>query len=155
MQFDSETEALAGRFQDVFEQAFRRVMHDQAFKVGHVFKSMTMNQMRALHILYRDAGVLQRDLAEKLGITPAAISPAIRDLENQGLVIRQRDEADARSMRLHLSDVGRELIEQNLALRRRALMNLFKEMTHDEQLMIVQAFERALAHMEATPPDTE
>lgn len=155
MPFDAETEALARRFQAVFEQAFRRLMQDQSFKAGHVFKNLTLNQMRALHILYHDAGVLQRDLAHKLEITPAAISSAIRDLENQGLVVRQRDEADARSMRLHLSEVGRELIEQNLALRRKALMKLFKEMTHDEQLMIVEAFERALTHLDVPSPDSE
>lgn len=50
-----------------------------------------------------------RELSEVLQLDPGTLSPLVKRLERSGLVTRSRDAQDERTLRLGLTDRGREL----------------------------------------------
>ncbi|HET6876925.1 MAG TPA: MarR family transcriptional regulator [Jatrophihabitans sp.] len=50
-----------------------------------------------------------RDLSDVLQLDPGTLSPLVKRLERGGLVTRSRDEHDERTLRLTLTERGREL----------------------------------------------
>jgi DNA-binding MarR family transcriptional regulator len=142
MDINPETMELAARFMRVlgtfFKASQQKPPHD-------VVGRLHFNQLHALFLLHQEPGLSQKDIADRLEITPAAVSTAIREMETMGLLQRQPDEEDARQMRLFLCPHGREVVEEGYAMRRNAVAQLLSAMPLDEQRMVVEALERALA----------
>ena len=69
--------------------------------------SVSLSQAYAIHELDRGAGLSQQELAERLLLEKSTISRMVADLENKGLVERERDPANRRTYRLRLTDEGR------------------------------------------------
>lgn len=145
MTYNNETEALAIRFMRVFETIRKKFAEYQPDGSRHVFKELNLNQIRALHLLKRHPGMVQKELAEALRITPAAVSTAIRHLENLRMIERQPDPADARHMRLFLVPDTAEMVSHLEAMWQRVIVDLLGSLPIEEQRMIVEALERALA----------
>jgi DNA-binding MarR family transcriptional regulator len=59
--------------------------------------------------LWREDGVTSADLASRTGVSAPAVTKVVGGLERAGLVRRQRDPADARLVRVWLTDAGRAL----------------------------------------------
>jgi len=136
------TNELAARFMRVFDSSFKRM--SQRRHHNHVFKDLSINQLHMLNMLYHHPGTAQKELAELLQITPAAISTAIRAMESMGLVERKADEYDARLMRLFLSEEASQIVGENLAHRHAAIAKLLSVLPIEEQQMIVSSLEKAL-----------
>lgn len=63
-----------------------------------------------LRLIDREPGSTQQALADRLGAVPSRLVVLIDELEERGLVQRQRDPADRRRHALHLSVGGRTLM---------------------------------------------
>lgn len=137
-----ETRELAGRFLAVFDSMWKLSKNRPP---DPITGRLHLNQLHALMLLHRYPGMSQKDLAERLQVTPAAISTAMRQLEHYGLVERNADEQDARAKRLYLSDAGRERIERNHHDRCSALYEILNALPLEEQHMVVTTLERAIA----------
>jgi DNA-binding MarR family transcriptional regulator len=152
----TETEDLAARFQTVIEASFKRIGEKRLVPGGNkIFAELTLNQLRGLHILMRSPGMAQKELAECLEITPAAVSTAVNRMEKLGLVERRSDLTDARQKRLYLSEFGERIFRENQEMRNHGIKNLLGALTLDEQRMIVEILERAVMRQqesEATGP---
>ncbi len=61
--------------------------------------------------LWREDGVTSTDLAVRTGVSAPAVTKVVGGLERAGLVHRERDDADARLVRVWLTDEGRALRE--------------------------------------------
>ena len=59
--------------------------------------------------LARNDGLSQRELADRLHLTPPTITAMLQRMEKAGIVVRQPDADDQRLMRVHLTDAGRHL----------------------------------------------
>jgi DNA-binding MarR family transcriptional regulator len=57
----------------------------------------------------------QRELADHTGLEALYVSKLARSLDADGLIQRTRDTADTRTMRLELTDKGRETIQPAIA----------------------------------------
>ncbi len=136
------TNELAARFMLVFDASFKQM--SQRKHHNHVFKDLSINQLHMLNMIYHNPGTAQKELAELLQITPAAVSTAIREMESMGLVERKADEADARFMRLYLSDEASQTVGENLSHRHAAIAKLLSVLPIEEQHMIVTSLEKAL-----------
>lgn len=71
-------------------------------------QGLTSTSMRVLGALTADDGVSHRELAARLGITPATLTPVVEGLAVAGVLTRERDPADRRVVRLSITDSGRE-----------------------------------------------
>ncbi|MBC6462149.1 MarR family winged helix-turn-helix transcriptional regulator [Actinomadura sp. HBU206391] len=61
--------------------------------------------------LWRADGLSSAELAARTGVSPPAVTKVVTGLERSGLVRRERDPADARLVRIWLTDAGRALRE--------------------------------------------
>ncbi len=71
-------------------------------------------QIPILHALYESGSLSQREIADRIRVTPATISITIRKMERANLVVRRGSTADARVYTVHLTDAGRERFEEAL-----------------------------------------
>ncbi|WP_243683766.1 MarR family transcriptional regulator [Methanosarcina barkeri] len=60
-------------------------------------------------VLYRKDGLSQETIAKTLKVSKATSTRAIKNLEKEGYVYRQRDENDLRAYRVYLTEKGKEV----------------------------------------------
>ncbi|MBL8955900.1 MAG: MarR family transcriptional regulator [Myxococcaceae bacterium] len=70
---------------------------------------LTYLQYLVLLVLWEEDGVPVRHLGERLSLDSATLTPLLKNLENDGVVTRARDEADQRVVRIALTEKGRGL----------------------------------------------
>ena len=84
---------------------------------AHKAKLAVVLQEHGLHLgqesmlaqLWREDGLTQSQLAERLGVSAPAITKVVRGLERKGFVERSTDDADARVVRVCLTEQARAL----------------------------------------------
>jgi DNA-binding MarR family transcriptional regulator len=140
----TETDELADRFWRVLEESFKRVADQQKRAPLPAYRHLNDNQIRAMHLLHNKPGMVQKELAETMGITPAAVSTAVKEMTTLGLVDRHPDPEDARLSRLYLSEEARCKIGEMRTIRLQAVTGLLESLPLEEQRMIVEALERAM-----------
>jgi len=74
---------------------------------------VTPGQWYVLKVLWHQDGTSQRELSDRVGITQPVILNALRRLERNGWIRRQRSTTDRRSRIVFLTEAGRRL-EQDL-----------------------------------------
>lgn len=149
MDGDSETFELARRFLRVLE-VLGRLTHYRM--PDDLAGQLAVSHFKALHILHHRPGIAQKELADCMGLTPAAISTAVQHMESLGLVERRKlreEGADSRVMCLFLSEKAAAFIEESHARRCAAAAELLSALSLDEQRMIVEALERAMRAKES------
>lgn len=66
-------------------------------------------QQFILKCLWEEEGLAPGEIAERLGLETPTVSRAVQRMERAGFVQRQPDPADARLVRVYLTDSGRSL----------------------------------------------
>src|SRR5690606_32318135 len=87
-------------------RAFARTLEQRIVDHG-----VTIGQWRFLRELWRQDGITQRELSERLSMREPSTVAAVRSLESAGLVRRVRDTCDRRKIRVHLTPRARRLRE--------------------------------------------
>ena len=96
------------------------------YAAGHAFTrfykprldalGLTYPQYLVFLVLWERDGLTVKALGDKLFLDSGTITPLVKRLEARGLVQRQRDTADERMVRIMLTEAGRALREQALAI---------------------------------------
>lgn len=73
---------------------------------------LTHPQYLVMVALWQAEPLSVREVSQLLQLEPPSVSPVLKRLQSAGLIKRQRDSADERSVRLTLTDEGRALREQ-------------------------------------------
>ncbi len=144
----NETFDLARRFLRVLE-VLGRLTHYRMPE--HLEGQLAMNHFRALHILHHRPGLAQKELAECMRVTPAAVSNAVQHMENLGLIERRKPESrqqdkkpDNRLLHLFLSEQGETFIRESQMERCRAAADLLSALPVEEARLIIETLERAM-----------
>ncbi len=74
--------------------------------------NLTISQFGVLEALYHKGPLCQRDIATKILKSTGNITMVIDNLEKRGLVRRQRDAEDRRFITIHLTETGKQLIDE-------------------------------------------
>ena len=74
----------------------------------------------------------QKEIAERFGVTPAAVARSLKSLEIEGLVERTTFEGDSRFNRIKITDKGKEIIENSYKIFEEIDNNIFEDFTIDE-----------------------
>ena len=69
---------------------------------------LSTTALGVLGVLAEADAVSQRELAGRLDVTPATLTPVLDGLERAGSVLRSRDARDRRVIRLSITPAGRE-----------------------------------------------
>ena len=96
------------------------------YAAGHAFTrfykprldalGLTYPQYLVFLVLWEQDALTVKALGDKLFLDSGTITPLLKRLEARGLVRRQRDTEDERLVRIFLTDEGRALREQALAI---------------------------------------
>ncbi len=90
-----------------------------------------------------------KDLAQRLYLTPGAISQLVDGLATQSLILREQDPLDRRIQALRLSKKGNKLL-QTLEKRRHTIMErVIQDLTTDELVAWLHVQQKMIAHFRA------
>jgi DNA-binding MarR family transcriptional regulator len=89
------------------------------YAAGHAFNrfykplleplGLTYPQYLVLLTLWEEEGLPLKAIGERLGLDSGTLTPLLRRMATAGLVTRDRDSADERVVRIHLTAKGRKL----------------------------------------------
>lgn len=96
-------------------------------------------QVEVLRLVQRQPGVSVREAAERLGTAPNTVSTLVGELTGAGLLHRERDPADRRSVRLELTDAARERIAAYGRHRRELLTAALSELDEADRAAVLAA----------------
>lgn len=114
-------------------------------QVGHMYKWYVGNLMKDTQMKPGQAGILvilqmmgpmsQRELADRVHITPPSVNVAVQKLEKLGYVRKEQDEKDQRMTKIHLTDCGEKTIENMHDIIQRTEDTLLKNMSTEEKIL--------------------
>lgn len=79
---------------------------------------LTYTQYTIMLILWEQDGVTLKFIAQRLGQKSGSLTPVIKRMESQGLVKRIRGKEDDRALSIALTERGKQLREDGLAVNR-------------------------------------
>ncbi len=104
-----------------------------------------------LFIIYKtqleDRQIAQKNIAEILGVSAAAIAISIKRMANNGLIEKSTAEDDNRSRYVRLSEKGLTMINRCKSLAKEADNNLFAEFSEAEQQQFGQYLLKIIANL--------
>src|SRR5205809_242026 len=86
-----------------FSQVYRSLSDEFMDQIG-----MHRAQSTLLCRLYIQDGMTQSEIGEQLGVQGATVTSILQRMEEAGLVVRRRDVADNRLVRVYLTTLGKE-----------------------------------------------
>lgn len=74
----------------------------------------------------------QKQIAEKFGVTQAAIARSLKVLESEGYLERQSTETDGRCNKIVITDKGREIVRKSHIMFKETDAKIFEDFSDDE-----------------------
>lgn len=108
-------EALADRLHSAAIHLLRRLRSEDAAT------GLTASRLSALSVVVFGGPIRMGDLAAAEQVRPPTISRLVKDLEQEGLVRRVSDSADARVQRVEATERGRRILQEGRRRRVEAL----------------------------------
>lgn len=109
-------------------------------RAGHGASDGKSSQNRILHILSKSERMTQRELTAQLGIQPGSASEIIKKLETAGLITRQSNSEDRRTVDIALTDAGRVQAEASSA--QHSNYTLFDVLSEAEKQQLLALLEK-------------
>jgi MarR family transcriptional repressor of mexAB-oprM operon len=109
---------------------------------------VTPSQLVLLDWVAESPGCGVQEMATGLGLTPPTVSVGVRRLEKAGLLERQPNPQDGRSIRLFLTSQGETLYRRAQDFRRGKVRQLLSGLTPQEQETLMELWGRALSAAE-------
>jgi DNA-binding MarR family transcriptional regulator len=118
-------------------------------RVGAV--GLSRPQSGILGLLTAHPGISQQDLAQLLGMLPSRVVALVDEMEELGLIRRQRDEADRRRNTLVLTAAGRAALTKVGAIARAHEDDVCSALTASERRQLTGLLERIAEQQGLTP----
>ena len=99
------------------------------------------------HLIEESSNVSQRDLAESLNVTPAAVAVTLKKLEKNGIVSKTTSETDNRYNELSITEKGRQIVKDSKKAFRSTDMQIFKDFTTEEMEQLLSFLGRMEANL--------
>lgn len=112
---------------DAFIGASRALVAVAARSLAGLEDEVTLPQYRVLVVLATQGTQRATDLAASLEVSPSTASRMIERLVRKGLVRRTRARDDRRTVRLHLTEAGRQVVVQVTDRRRREVERILRQ----------------------------
>lgn len=135
---------------DSLQGMFLQLTHSYFHKMYHQVSNLGLHpgQVPILHVLYKQEGLSQRELARMLNIKPPTVTVTIRRMEKAGFVKRYQDEADQRISRIHLTHKGRESFLQVKEIMQANEKAVFSDFSETEICLIRRFFKQMRENIE-------
>lgn len=124
--------------------------------ISHILRGMSGgkgSQKRILSVLLKSGRVTQTALTEYLGIRPGSASEVLSKMEAVGLIVRQENEDDRRTVNIELTELGRKEAILATEERKRGHKELLSGLSGREQEELLVLLEKMAAHCEESGLD--
>jgi DNA-binding MarR family transcriptional regulator len=108
-----------------------------------------------LRQLWEREGMTQRELAQRVGMTEPTAAIALRGMEAEGWIRRERNESDQRKVHIHLTPAGRALREALMPVAHAVNALVTRGMSPDEGRFLRALLRRARANFGTLGPAGE
>jgi DNA-binding MarR family transcriptional regulator len=143
-------EDLAAQLTRFLMGAMRTAQTEVFQIVGELDLSMT--QLKILHILdHSDHELTPSELAQFVGLSPAATGRAVDAMARNGLVTRRDDDQDRRVKRLALTDAGLAAVSRITEARVAGLARVVEHLDDDQRAALSAALAPLLPDSPTTP----
>ncbi|MCG7408748.1 MarR family transcriptional regulator [Paenibacillus sp. ACRRX] len=125
------------------------IVHRADLKLNNYYQKVvnpfdiTVDQWEILVVLWENEGITQKELAERLCKDQTNIARMLFKLEKKSFIYRVTHETDRRSLRVYLTDKGRDVKEEILAPSIEAYQKTIEGLSEEE----VETFRRILSVM--------
>lgn len=113
---------------EAFVLASRALVAVAARSLGDLDEDVTLPQYRVLVVLRTRGPQRSAELAAHLDVTPSTASRMIERLVRKRLVRRVRARDDRRTVRIHLSEAGQQVVAQVSSRRRAEIEHILQQM---------------------------
>jgi len=135
-----ERAALIDRLFDLKDVLTRQFRTPLPPDLRDELQTVTLHQLEVLGVLKRES-LRMRDLARELDVSEPAATAIADRLVRHGLVERQDDPNDRRTVRLALSPRARDLLGKVEDARRAAMVRVFEAVSDDQLRSLIDVFE--------------
>ena len=135
----------------VIEESLSSLFHKtaQCMKRSHHFHGRAEHaQMRVLSILHHKGQMNQCDLQQLLGVRSTSLSEILKKLENRGLITRNQDKNDKRSIILTLTEQGATKTVSAATAGHQAIDALFEALSEMEREQLAGILRKVIASSE-------
>ncbi|HWI73243.1 MAG TPA: MarR family transcriptional regulator [Baekduia sp.] len=147
---DVSSEQLASQLSRFLTGAMRTAQ-TEVFQIVSELE-LSMSQLKILHILDGSGRELTpSELAQFIGLSPAATGRAVDTMTRAGLVSRRDDDADRRVKRLALTDAGLAAVSRITAARVAGLARIVDDLDADQRAALSAALEPLLSSVPQLP----
>jgi DNA-binding MarR family transcriptional regulator len=105
---------------------------------------ITMAQAKLLYVVSAGGELSMSEIAQRLGVTISTASGAVDHLVGVGFLARSDDPANRRQVRVSITPLGSQTLEQVRELSTRQLRNLF-ELLSDDDLAVIERATRIMS----------
>lgn len=105
---------------------------------------LSLSQFAALEALYHKGASSVGRLKELVLSSDGTIPVVIRNLERDGLVVREEDASDRRRSIISITSRGRSIVEEIMPENNAMLKQFFSRWKKDEKRTMIRLFERML-----------
>jgi DNA-binding MarR family transcriptional regulator len=116
-------------------------------------QGLHLGQERVVFELSQTPGISQTALAARLGVEQPTVAKAVARMARQGLVATERDERDARTTRLFLTDRGKGLLDAVLTCWQTVENDMVEDLTVDERAQLRHLLQRCAANLNGKDED--
>lgn len=141
-QEEQDPKTIAAKKLRIAEHLMRRAVERSVAGTG-VYRG----QHQMLMNLYFLPDCTQAALAERMGVSPAAVAVGLKKLEKAGYVQRISGEKDNRSRRLVLTPKGQDIVDEGIAMFRRLDGCIFQDFSEEELQTFQELLDRICANL--------
>ncbi|MBI2687352.1 MAG: MarR family transcriptional regulator [Acidobacteria bacterium] len=113
------------------------------------FSALGLNhtEARLLTLLRKEDGVASQDaLSNRLSVDRSNAGRALQRLEQDGYILRRKDDADKRANLVRITPKGRKAVVEISRLRKKMAQSFFGDLKEDEAGAIVDLLRKALTN---------
>ena len=115
-----------------------RILHNENLEK----KGITFSQFRVLRALWKEDGLTQKEIQERLDIKPSSVTGLIDLLVKKGLVSRRPDERDARLNRVFVTHEGEDLKRDSWEIHEQLEAILTRGFSKEEKALLLSWLHR-------------
>ena len=130
-------------------QMFRQIHRRRDRVISGVMAKFSLHRAQhiTLMILHNEPQLTQLELADRLEVSPAAVTVSLRNLEKRGLLCRVPDAHDSRQKRLALTEAGEALVQQSEEFFAALEKEQYGFLSEEEQRELLQLLEKISDHL--------
>ncbi|MDE7194826.1 MAG: MarR family transcriptional regulator [Oscillospiraceae bacterium] len=132
-----ETELGTRLSREDYDRLLKSMRHMMSINPTALLKNVTPAELKLIYCAqeyFKNEGtpVSSAEAAERLGISAPAVSRTVKGLEVKGCLKRRLDDNDRRSIKIEVTEKGRELLEENMKRYIALLDKIFAEFSDSE-----------------------